>query len=289
MTEHPPLADFLKRRPAALTGGPIAIILIEDGAAVEETLRHHAQIGFRRILALSPDPIPVPEDLAQRVVNLAWDTRQAHAHQGAVNAILAAVPVGTWLYYCFNAEFLFFPFSETRSVGELLAFHAEERREAMLAYVVDLYAPDLDRAPNGVSLPDAMFDRAGYFALGRTGPDGRPLERQLDFHGGLRWRFEEHVPPSSRRIDRIALFRVTQGLRLEADHRFNLPEYNTYSCPWHHNLTAVVASFRAAKALATNPGSRDAIGTFRWRNSEPFQWKSQQLLELGLMEPGQWF
>lgn len=288
MTAHPPLAGFLKSRPAALKRGPIAIVLVEDDAAVTETLRHHVQVGFRHILALSPDPIPLPDDLAQRVTCLHWNTRRAHAHQEVVNAVLAAVPTGTWLYYCYNAEFLFFPFSETRSIGEMLAFHAEERREAMLTYVVDLYSPDLSRNPNAVSLTDAMFDRAGYFALGRKGPDG-PLERQLDFHGGLRWRFEEHVPPASRRIDRIALFRAAPNLRIEADHRFNIPEYNTYSCPWHHNLTATIASFRTAKALASNPGSRDAIGSFRWRNSEPFQWRAQQLMDLGLMEPEQWF
>ncbi|MTD99462.1 hypothetical protein GIY56_04070 [Paracoccus sp. YIM 132242] len=289
MTTHPPLADFLKSGPAALKRGPIAIVLVEDDAAVAETLRHHVQIGFRHILALSPDPVAVPDDLAPRVTCLQWNTRRAQAHQDAVNAVLAAVPAGTWLYYCYNAEFLFFPFSETRSVGELLAFHVEERRDAMLTYVVDLYSPDLARDPNAVNLADAMFDRAGYFALGRKGPDGHPLERQLDFHGGLRWRFEEHVPPASRRIDRIALFRAAPDLRLEANHCFNMPEYNTYACPWHHNLTAAIASFRAAKALATNPGSRDAISSFRWRNSEPFQWKAQQLMDLGLMEPGQWF
>lgn len=289
MTDHPPLADFLKFRPAALKRGPIAIVLAEDDAAVAETLRHHARIGFRHILALSPDPVAVPDDLAPRITCLRWNTRRPQAHRDAVNAVLASVPAGTWLYYCYNAEFLFFPFSETRTVGELLAFHAEERREAMLTYVVDLYAPDLSRAPNAVSLTEAMFDRAGYFALGRKGPDGRPLDRQLDFHGGLRWRFEEHVPPANRRIDRIALFRAAPNLRLEANHSFNIAEYNTHSCPWHHNLTATIASFRAAKALATNPGSREAIGSFRWRNSEPFQWKAQQLMDLGLMEPGQWF
>nr|WP_237168744.1 glycosyltransferase family 2 protein [Paracoccus shandongensis] len=283
------MPDFLKSGPSVLKRGPIAIILVEDDAAVAETLRHHVQIGFRHILALSPDPVPLPDDLAPRVTGLRWNTRRPHAHQEAVNAILPAVPAGTWLYYCYNAEFLFFPFSETRSVGELLAFHVEERREAMLTYVVDLYSPDLARDPDAVNLAEAMFDRAGYFALGRKGPDGHPLERQLDFHGGLRWRFEEHVPTASRRIDRIALFRAAPNLRLEANHCFNIPEYNTYACPWHHNLTAAIASFRAAKALARNPGSRDAIGSFRWRNSEPFQWKAQQLMDLGLMEPGQWF
>ena len=48
-------------------------------------------------------------------------------------AVIRAVPTGTWLYYGFNAEFLFYPFCETRSVGEMLAFHTEERRAAMLS------------------------------------------------------------------------------------------------------------------------------------------------------------
>ena len=50
-----------------------------------------------------------------------------------------------------------------------------------------------------------------------------------------------------------------------------------------------MASFRTAKALKSNPGSRYQISTFRWHNSVPFEWGSQQLMDLGLMEPGQWF
>lgn len=285
----PPLSDWLGSRPAVLRCGPIAVVLIEDDAAVTETLHHHLRLGFRHVLALSPEPVRLPEALTGRVTGLRWNTRDASAWPGAINAILSAVPAGTWLYYCYNAEFLFFPFCETRSAGELLAFHAEERRDSMLTYVIDLYSPDLTRDPDAVSLSDAMFDRAGYFALGCKGSDGQPLERQLDFHCGLRWRFEEHIPPARRKIDRIALFRAAPRLRIDARHRFNIQEYNTYSCPWHHSLTAAIVSFRAAKALATNPGSRETIGDFRWRNSEPFQWRSQQLMDLGLMEPGQWF
>ena len=290
MTRQPAqLLPFLRGRPPVLAQGPLAVVLIEDAAAVAETLGHHLDLGFRHVLALSPEPLALPEGMAGRVSNLLWDTRRPDAHVGAMDAVIAAVPAGTWLYYCFNAEFLFFPFSESRSVGEMLAFHAEERRDAMLAYVVDLYAPDLDRHPDAVSLPDAMFDRTGYYALGRGDGAGGMRERQLDFHGGLRWRFEEHLPQTRRRIDRIALFRAAPGLRITADHRFSIEEYNTYSCPWHHNLTAAVASFRVAKALASNPGSREAIGGFVWRHSHPFEWRAQQLMDLGLMEPGQWF
>ncbi|MFN6953031.1 MAG: hypothetical protein ACK4NE_10630, partial [Albidovulum sp.] len=152
------------------------------------------------------------------------------------------------------------------------------------------YAPDLGRHPDAVSLQEAMLDRTGYYALARPDPaTGHPKERQLDIFGGLRWRFEEHVPPDRRRIDRIALFRAARGLTLRDDHTFTLEEYNTYACPWHHNLTAAIASFRTAKALKSNPDSAAAIRTFTWAGSVPFAWTSQQLMDLGLMEPGQWF
>lgn len=172
---------------------------------------------------------------------------------------------------------------------ELLAFHAEERRDAMLTYVIDLYAGDIDRFPDAVSLDQAMLDRSGYYALARTDAAGQPRERQFDFYGGLRWRFEEHIPPARRRIDRIGLFRARPGLKLRSDATFSVEEYNTYACPWHHNLTAAIASFRTAKALRSNPGSRYDIQSFAWHNSVRFEWSSRQLMDLGLMEPGQWF
>jgi hypothetical protein len=208
----------------------------------------------------------------------------------AVNAVIDAA-AGQWVYYGYNAEYLFHPFRETRSIREMIAFHTEERREAALAFVVDLYAGDLSAAPNGVSRADAHLDRSGYHAHPRKDESRGWAEkdRQIDAFGGLRWRFEEHIPPARRRIDRVALFRAKPGLRLRPDFTLTDDEMNTCACPWHHNITLAVASFRAAKALRTNPGSRDAIATFRWRDSVPFRWHSQQLMDLGLMEPGQWF
>ena len=94
---------------------------------------------------------------------------------------------------------------------------------------------------------------------------------------------------SKRRIDRVALFQSQRRLKFQPDFTFNLPEFNTISCPWHHNLTAARCSFRAAKALRRNPGSRHAIPSFRWTGSEQFKWQSQQLMDLEFIEPGQWF
>ncbi|MGH1424925.1 MAG: hypothetical protein ACRBBU_09370 [Pseudooceanicola sp.] len=284
------LADFLKDGREALAKGPIAMIFAEDEVELASTIRHHRVAGFAQTIVFMSDDFVLPEELEHLCWRVSYEMTVEGALETAVNAVIEAAE-GVWLYYCYNAEYLFHPFCETRTVGEMLAFHTEERRDAMLTYVIDLYAGDLSEHPNAVSLEQAYLDRSGYYALARPDPanHNHPKERQLEFFGGLRWRFEEHVPAARRKIDRISLFRAKPGLQLLPGHLFNDEEYNTYSCPWHHNITTAICSFRTAKALRRNPGSRFDIQSFRWHNSEPFEWHSRQLLDLGLMEPGQWF
>ena len=284
------LEQFVREGRAFLAKGPIAVILAEDSVEVDTTLVHHHDMGFTQIILLCDDGIAVMPETDAKIHRVTYDTHSDGAMVAAINRLIKAAP-DVWIYYCYNAEYLFFPFCETRHIREMLSFHIEERRDAMLSYVVDLYADDLDRFPNAVSLENANLDRSGYYALGR--PDvakhNHPKERQLDFFGGLRWRFEEHIPLPRRKIDRIALFKAKVGLELRPDFTFSEEEYNTYACPWHHNITTAIASFRTAKALRTNAGSMFDIKSFRWHNSTPFEWHSQQLMDLGLMEPGQWF
>jgi hypothetical protein len=288
--QYTSLSTFLDQARDTLAKGPVAIILAEDAIELDSTLRHHLEIGFRQVLLLANPQIALTESVAALVTRIDFDIYQRDALQTAVNQLIEAAP-NTWLYYGYNAEYLFYPFCESRNVREMLAFHTEERGSAMLSYVIDLYAEDLNKHPNAVSLEDAMLDKSGYYALGRPDPanHNHPRERQFDFFGGLRWRFEEHVPAARRKIDRIALFRAKPGLRLRPDFTFSDEEYNTYACQWHHNITTAVVSFRTAKALKSNPGSRYDIHEFKWCNSTKFQWNSQQLMDLGLMEPGQWF
>ena len=287
---YPSLNAFLATAKQVLTKGPIAIIMAEDATEVDTTIRHHLVAGFKAVLLLAPDEIPITPDLAGKIHRITHNVHAEAALPDAVNRLMDAA-AGQWLYTCYNAEYLFFPFCETRRIGEMLAFHTEERRDAVLSYVVDLYAGDLTANPDAVSLETAHLDRSGYYALARTEPvkPHAPKDRQLDFFGGLRWRFEEHIPWTRRKIDRIALFRAKTGLRLNPDFTLSDEEMNTFACPWHNNITTAICSFRTAKALRANPGSRFAINTFRWQNSTEFQWQSQQLMDLGLMEPGQWF
>ena len=284
------LDHFAATAKSVLDKGPIAVVLAEDAVEVESTLLHNLAAGFVAVLLLADATIALDDAVAAKVHRITYDAHTDDAMITAVNRLIVAAP-GTWLYYCYNGEYLFHPFCETRNIREMLAFHSEERRDAVLSYVVDLYADDLNRFPNAVSIDNAHLDRSGYYALGRADPGNHnhPRERQLDFFGGLRWRFEEHVPLARRKIDRIALFRAKPGLILRPDFTFSEEEYNTYACPWHHNITTAIASFRTAKALRTNAGSMFDIHSFRWHNSTSFAWHSQQLMDLGLMEPGQWF
>ncbi len=284
------LEEFLTTGKAALARGPVAMILAEDAVEVSSTVRHHLAAGFAALLLLTDPQVPLDPELEPQVHRIDLDPLADLAMIHAVNRVIQEAP-GIWLYYGYNAEYLFHPFCETRRIRELLTFHTEERRDALLSYVVDLYADDLTLFPNAVSLDRAHLDRSGYYALARedAANNHAPKERQLDFYGGLRWRFEEHVPYTRRRIDRIALFRTKPGLILRPDFTVSDEEYNTYACQWHHNITTVVASFRTAKALRTNAGSREQIKSFKWHNSVPFAWHSQQLMDLGMMEPGQWF
>ena len=287
---YPSIEHFLADKAACPAKGPVAVVLAEDRVEVDSTLAHHLDAGFRDVILLAAEGVDPSPALAARVRVVRHDVFAEGALITAMNTLIDALP-GLWLYYCYNAEYLFHPFCEVRNVRELTAFHTEERRDAMLSYVIDLYAGDLDRFQNAVSRDEAMLDRSGYYALGRpdAGNHGHPRQRQLDFFGGLRWRFEEHIPPARRKIDRIALFRAKPGLRLRDDFTLSDEEMNTYACPWHNNITTAVMSFRTAKALRTNPGSKFEIHDLRWRNSTRFEWKSQQLMDLGLMEPGQWF
>ncbi|KJZ20645.1 glycosyltransferase family 2 protein [Loktanella sp. S4079] len=282
------LQSMISEGKPVLSKGPIAIILIEDGIEVESTIAHHVGLGFQHVLVFCAADFGLPDNLPKNVHRVDFDVTADGALQAINNAVIKCA-ANQWVYYCYNAEYLVFPFCETRSIGELVAFMAEERRDCIQTYTVDLYARDLEETPSAVDREDAYFDSTGYFALAREDALGQTLERQLNIYGGLRWRFEEHIAIPRQRLDRSSLYRVIPGLKMLPDGGFSEYEHNTISCPWHNNITAATASFRTAKALRRNPGSRHDIASFHWENSEKFQWHSQQLMDWGIIEPGQWF
>ncbi len=264
----------------ALSPGPLAIIRDEDGTNLEATLAHMRAIGFPNILLLSPQPAPTEADIAMEIPPSA-DLNEY------INPLIDAL-AGRWIYLGHNAEYLYFPFCEGRSIQDATQFVDEERREAVFCTTVDLYPNQIDRNGIEYSHDTAHFDARGYFSRDRyDGPD--KLERQVDLFGGLKWRYAEHIEWSRQRIDRIAVFKAKTGLRLDEKGLFNDPEMNTISCPWHNSMTFCITSFRVAKSLLNNPGSAYEIESFMWQGSQQFGWTSEELMVAGLMEPGQWF
>lgn len=279
------LDQFLKLHAKNLLS-PIAVILAEDGLELESTVKHHHDLGFKSILVIGAIE-HIDLEKYSGAYGIAAQLNRTEESIELLNQIIKAT-TDKWLYYCFNAEYLFFPHSETRTIQDIIMFVEEERRAAVFTYAIDIYSQDLSANPNGVDLGTAQLDSSGYYGTELfDGPE--TVERQTEIYGGLRWRFEEHIPWEKRRIDRIALFKSEKDLVIGADMRLSVPEMNTVSCEWHNNLTIAVMSFRVAKALMHNPGSAEKIGNFNWAGSQKFEWNSKQLLELGFIEPGQWF
>jgi len=179
------LSSFMRDGKAALAKGPVALIMIEDDVEVRSTIDHHLRHGFRAVVAFADADIPMPDALDPQVHWVTHDMSGDAALETAVNSVIKAMP-GQWLYYCYNSEYLHYPYCEDRTIGELLSFNAEERRETVLCYAIDLYPGELENAPEAVSLEDAYLDTTGYYALARwNGTDYE--DRQLDFFGGLRF------------------------------------------------------------------------------------------------------
>ncbi|MGE4610984.1 MAG: hypothetical protein AAED33_06270 [Paracoccaceae bacterium] len=275
--------DTFLRNNARNLPSPIAVILAEENVDLSGTIEHHRKMGFATILVIG-DVASVTGDNLHTFpmqLNRLGDTIEV------LNKIIAAC-TGKWIYYAFNAEYLYFPFCETRSVKDAITFMEEERRSTVFTYSIDLYPASLSAHGNGVDIETAHLDRNGYYGQERF-LDGEAVERQPEIFGGLRWRFEEHIPWEKRRIDRISLFKASKGLKIGPDLRLNDPEMNTISCEWHNSLTIAVMSFGVAKALMHNPGSAEDIDSFHWGGSRKFEWTSTQLLELGFIKPRQWF
>lgn len=271
-------------------GQPTALIFAEDRVLLKETVEKLIEINFTAIAVLDSTRVgetvlPSPALTAP----VGFSTRADVAE--TLNRAIAALP-DRWIYYSYNAEFLLFPYGEQRTIADVTTFMREERRRSVHGIAVDLYPTEPlaepPAEPPRFALEAAAFDRTGYYATQRfDGPD--PLERQSDIFGGLKWRFENHIPWEERRIDRICLFQADPAVTLDERLLFSEPEWNTLSCPWHNNLTLAVASFRTAKGLLQNPGSRAEITRFAGPLSEPFEGTAHQLMTLGFMEPGQWF
>ena len=269
---HDSVADF--RRTYTGGKGPVAFLLCEDDFLLEETLERLRTLRFAEILAIGPGAASLaPDDRLHAIACAAADISSAPS-------FLLPAFAGRWALTCYNGEFPFFPFCETRGAADFVEFLRSERRSSCMAYSIDLYS---DRLIDGEDpdLSEVYFDAEGWYGFDREAG-------AADVYGGLGWRFEEYSPVAMSRANRPALFMIDDATKLREDLWFEDEAMNTIACPWHNNPTMALMSFRRARRMLSHPNFKNAVETLMWPNSKRFEWSSDQLARLGLIEAGQW-
>ena len=269
------------------TEGAVAFVFVDDPHWVTETLEHLERHGFARVYAVGKSI----EGFLHQSENVVWLDLPQITNKTAVDILNSKMAdlTGHWTYYCFNGEFFHFPFDETRKIDDFTSFLAEERRITALSTKIDLYPATHIEDLNTLGLGQCWLDRVGYYS--NTGKDrnGRDIDNSLNILGGFRWRLSEFLPDDSQGLNRNTLFLPHPNLKMQSDFRFESAEYETAHARWHRSPTTVTASIRAYKYLREQNNAEEIIGNLRFRGSSPYQKRAQQFMELGFMEPGQWF
>ena len=269
--------EFIRAAPRS--SKPVAICLCEDDFFAHATVMQLFSIGFENVIAAGPGAEAADPNDDKRIAAFPARIAASGARTALLNQLLQTL-TGRWTLICFNGEFPFFPFSESRSVVDFADFLRAERRSACAACAIDLYSDNLV-AGEAPDLDDVYFDAEGWYGFDRG-------DRLVDIYGGLGWRFEEFSPVAMSRVNRPAFFHAAEGAKIRDDLWLEDAEANTISCPWHNNPTMAIMSFRRARRLLSHPNFRNAINTLMWPNSRKFEWRSDQLASLGMIEAGQW-
>jgi hypothetical protein len=227
-----------------------------------------------------------------------------------LNHLLRVHGSGHWCLTIEPDEFIVFPYWERRNLHELVEFLNGERREAFFCVQLDMYGEKpLSQtvcAPgqNPVEVTP-YFDGVGYVQS--------PNEYYGDVmvQGGVRCRVEfRDDPASAPAINKMPLikwrwhFCYVRSMRSAAPNRLNAPHKSEHLSPTGCLLRFKFLSVFSEKAEEKNRRQEhnDNSREYRWYNEllkegEPdlrfeksvkFE-DDQQLIDLGLMNRGQWF
>jgi len=215
--------------------------------------------------------------------------------------------------WCLSVEpydLLVFPKSETRHIRDLTDFMESEQRKHVFAIVVDTYgdAPASEMSLSGeISPADQLpyFDRFGYQTAAAEALDVIPIL------GGVQRRYlYGDEPQRAPALNRIPLLKVTWDCYYLASTRVVVPtRLNTPHSPWHSTTTACLLRYalmgsemplhiaKQAEPAQLYPDSVTPLfagsetmtsAILKNQGSQQFT-SSQNLLDCGLLNNGQWF
>jgi len=296
--------------------GGVVIVAPYRGEAnqISPFLEHHSKLGIREFvfLDLSSDG-SLSQCLEGRKNCAVWRPRRPDQIGRVIywlNFLRRKYATGRWcLSLEPNERFVFYR-SETRRIMDLIEFLTSERRDHIYAVLLEMYG---DQPAEHICL-NAGEDPATklrYFdAFGYSAPEPGRLSNVVVRGGIQRRALYRDNPEDSPSLNRIPLvkwrwyFAYISGRRLMMPARLNTPH-----APWHSSPTACLLRYAlldppssvelAARIDATeimSDGRRscyDAVAALRQVDlkhdySGRFN-ESLDLVDVGLINPGQWF
>lgn len=256
-------------------------------------LAHHRQLGIGGFifLDLSADG-ELAADLRNETDCAVWRPRPGRPDRSETwsNVLRFRYATGRWCVSLAASDFLVFSRSERRSIRSLTDFLETEHRDHAFGLTVHMYGdgPAADLAggmdPFG-ALP--LFDPVGY-VTSEPAEDGTVRVRG----GLLRRTLFRTVPRNAPRLDCIPLvrwrrhFSYVDGTRSLRPSRLNRPH-----APWHCSPTVCLLRFSLMTEAARDEETTVAPlrGQHLRTNASRRYRSSEDLVECGLLNPGQWF
>jgi hypothetical protein len=297
------------------TGGIVAVVTYRGTPALlPGFLQHHRRLGIAEFVFLD---LSVAGDLAVRLAAepgcAVWAPRSDWRPGEAVhmlNALRHRYAHRRWCLSLESTDLFVYHRCEGRRIQSLLDFVSSEHRDHVFALVVDMYA---EQPAAGLVVPaDAAaahllpyFDPIGYHTAEPA------TDRSVTVRGGPRRRTQfAAMPWESPALDRVPLvkWRRIYGY-VDDTSRLHPPRLNTPHAPWHSSPTGCLLRLAlldcapdgaarrpaaATDAAATDAAATDAAATdlaeLSLHNAVSRRYTSSaDLVDCGLLNPGQWF
>jgi hypothetical protein len=274
---------------------------------------HHRRLGVQEFVFLDLTPegglgqLLVGEDRAA-----VWRPRvdfDASRVLHWLNYLRGIYATGRWCLSLDLNDMLVYYRSETRQIGDLIDFLESENRDHIFAQIIEMYGSEraMDLNPQDDLLDKlCYFDPYGYATEARSGPFDNVIVR-----GGLQRRTLFSTRPLQAPIlSRIPLAKWTRFKSYIAETQVMLPkQMNVPHSPWHSTPTACLLRFALANEddqleMAARVELSNSIRAFahssylgtkglreqslRREFSARFE-RSEDLVDFGLLNPGQWF
>jgi hypothetical protein len=302
--------------PSRRKAGGVVIVAPYRGEAnqIAPFIEHHSKLGVREFVFLDLSADGSLRSRLEGKKNCAlWRPRRPNQIAHVVywlNFLRRKYATGRWcLSLEPNERFVFYR-SETRHIMDLVEFLTSERRDHVYALLLEMYGEERAELVrlNKNERPEKKliyFDKFGYSA-----PEAGRLSNAIVRGGIQRRTLYRANPEASPSLSRIPLvkwrwyFAYISGRRLLMPARLNKPH-----APWHSSPTACLLRYAlldppasvnlAARIDATeimSDGRRscyDAVPALRQADlKHAFSGRfteSLDLVEVGLINPGQWF